>query len=437
MSSRLDRLFVLLETGSSAATRRAAARQLGEVQRARPTDLPRLLARLARALRSACWDTRTAAGAGVEAVLGEAGPAWGGTGEVPAPRPGTATLAQLDLPTLLSRDQFLGSSEGSEFDCSGTGLAAQRQQLDRQLGLDKLGLGSRDLGVGDEDLAGEQQQQPSSAGEILAAEVAAITGQQQLSARETNRLKRKAKQEARAAGRRAEDNQAKRPKTEPTVKPEAGVGPMGAEMSMQQLYDQLVGDLVSARWETRHGAAIGLRELLRSPAGRVGGPVWLEELLVRLVTTLALDRFGDFVGDTVVCPVVESVGQAVGVGLDLATHNTVLGLAGLVDGMATSEAWHTRHAAMVLARYLLSVRTDAADSLVPALYPACRASLQVGFHKFVRNNDSGTYRTRAMTWWVWPPPPCCRSAPPCPACCLMSWRGWPAYSGTTPHNWMS
>ena len=31
MSSRLDRLFILLESGSSAATRKAAANQLGEV----------------------------------------------------------------------------------------------------------------------------------------------------------------------------------------------------------------------------------------------------------------------------------------------------------------------------------------------------------------------------------------------------------------------
>ena len=31
MSSRLDRLFILLESGSSPATRRAAANQLGEV----------------------------------------------------------------------------------------------------------------------------------------------------------------------------------------------------------------------------------------------------------------------------------------------------------------------------------------------------------------------------------------------------------------------
>lgn len=58
---RLDRLFVLLEAGAGAATRRAAARQLGEVQKARPEELHRLLTRLMKHLRSPAWETRIAA----------------------------------------------------------------------------------------------------------------------------------------------------------------------------------------------------------------------------------------------------------------------------------------------------------------------------------------------------------------------------------------
>lgn len=58
---RLDRLFVLLEAGTGAATRRAAARQLGEVQKAHPEELHRLLGRLMKYLRSQAWETRIAA----------------------------------------------------------------------------------------------------------------------------------------------------------------------------------------------------------------------------------------------------------------------------------------------------------------------------------------------------------------------------------------
>lgn len=66
---RLDRLFVLLETGSSGVTRRAAARQLGEVQRLHPHELHHLLSRITTYLRSPAWETRIAAGQAVEAVI--------------------------------------------------------------------------------------------------------------------------------------------------------------------------------------------------------------------------------------------------------------------------------------------------------------------------------------------------------------------------------
>lgn len=52
---------MLLEAGAGAATRRAAARQLGEVQKAHPEELHRLLGRLMKHLRSPAWETRVAA----------------------------------------------------------------------------------------------------------------------------------------------------------------------------------------------------------------------------------------------------------------------------------------------------------------------------------------------------------------------------------------
>lgn len=66
---RLDRLFVLLENGSSSVTRRAAARQLGEVQRLHPHELHHLLSRITTYLHSLAWETRIAAGQAVEAVI--------------------------------------------------------------------------------------------------------------------------------------------------------------------------------------------------------------------------------------------------------------------------------------------------------------------------------------------------------------------------------
>lgn len=52
----MDRLFTLLESGSSPVTRRAAAKQIGEVQKLHPHELHNLLSRLLVYLHSSVWD---------------------------------------------------------------------------------------------------------------------------------------------------------------------------------------------------------------------------------------------------------------------------------------------------------------------------------------------------------------------------------------------
>lgn len=71
----MDRLFVLLETGSSAVTRSAAAKQLGEVQRLHPHELNTLLTRTAGYLKSTSWETRVAAAEAVRSIVSNV-PEW-------------------------------------------------------------------------------------------------------------------------------------------------------------------------------------------------------------------------------------------------------------------------------------------------------------------------------------------------------------------------
>ena len=110
----------------------------------------------------------------------------------------------------------------------------------------------------------------------------------------------------------------------------------GGRWPFQSLCDQLCLDCLHPQWEVRHGAALALREVLRSQAGAAGvtaapaavpggwgaaggrgklalGPVgpadaaaaaaanaaWLEDCAIHLLCVLALDRFGDFVSDQV------------------------------------------------------------------------------------------------------------------------------------------
>ncbi|XP_058072193.1 TATA-binding protein-associated factor BTAF1 [Magnolia sinica] len=67
-SSRLHRLLTLLDTGSTQATRFAAARQIGDIAKSHPQDLNSLLKKVSQYLRSKNWDTRVAAAHAVGAI---------------------------------------------------------------------------------------------------------------------------------------------------------------------------------------------------------------------------------------------------------------------------------------------------------------------------------------------------------------------------------
>jgi TATA-binding protein-associated factor len=68
MATRLDRLVVLLETGSTALVRNTAAQQLADIQRQHPHELYNLLARVAPYLRNKEWECRVAAGRAIGGI---------------------------------------------------------------------------------------------------------------------------------------------------------------------------------------------------------------------------------------------------------------------------------------------------------------------------------------------------------------------------------
>ncbi|OAX85216.1 hypothetical protein ACJ72_00409 [Emergomyces africanus] len=69
MTSRLDRLVTLLETGSTPLIRNTAAQQLADVQKQHPDELFNLLGRILPYLRSRSWDTRTAAAKAIGGIV--------------------------------------------------------------------------------------------------------------------------------------------------------------------------------------------------------------------------------------------------------------------------------------------------------------------------------------------------------------------------------
>ncbi|KAL1419637.1 hypothetical protein MTO96_025208 [Rhipicephalus appendiculatus] len=121
--------------------------------------------------------------------------------------------------------------------------------------------------------------------------------------------------------------------------------------------------------------------------------LFLEDLSLRLLCVLALDKFGDFVSDQVVAPVRETCAQTLGHVLNLMTSDK---LSSDVDGAEQSSAvragicgvlrvllqllqrpeWEARHGGLLGIKYLLAVRKDLTSVLIPVVFEPVFQGLQ-------------------------------------------------------------
>ncbi|KAK2530509.1 Btaf1 [Columba guinea] len=431
--SRLDRLFILLDTGTTPVTRKAAAQQLGEVVKLHPHELNNLLSKVLVYLRSTNWDTRIAAGQAVEAIVRNV-PEWNPTprskqeqgSESPmedSPSTDRLRFDRFDICRLLKHGASLLGSAGAEFevqdDKSGEidpkeRIARQRKLLQKKLGLDMgaaIGMNTEDL-FNDEDL----DYSPSSVSlvnkqpTLQAAELIDSEFRAGMSSRQKNKAKRMAKlfakqrsRDAVEANEKSNDStdgepEEKRRKVANVVinqpatdsKTLAENAPEEAnEWPLESFCEEVCNDLFNPSWEVRHGAGTGLREILKAH-GKSGGKMgdssleemnqqhqeWLEDLVIRLLCVFALDRFGDFVSDEVVAPVRETCAQTLGVVLkhmnEAGVHKTVDVLLKLL----TQEQWEVRHGGLLGIKYALAVRQDMINTLLPKVLPAIIEGLQ-------------------------------------------------------------
>lgn len=152
----------------------------------------------------------------------------------------------------------------------------------------------------------------------------------------------------------------------------------GTEWPFERLCEFLKIDLFDPQWETRHGAAMGLREVVRvhgGGAGRQRGKSrqendrlnrrWLDDLACRLCAALMLDRFTDYSSDSSVAPIRETVGQTLGSVLRHVPPASVHHIYRLLYRMVMQEdfcmdnsQWAVCHGGMVGLRYVVAVRKD-------------------------------------------------------------------------------
>ncbi|XP_048862553.1 TATA-binding protein-associated factor 172 isoform X1 [Brienomyrus brachyistius] len=324
--SRLDRLFILLDTGTTPVTRKAAAQQLGDVVKLHPHELNNLLSKVITYLRSPNWDTRIAAGQAVEAIVKNI-PEWS-----PAPKPKEESCSdscledtssdrlsfyRFDITRLLKHGASLLGSAGAEFEVQDDKsaevdpkerLARQRKLLQKKLGLDMgaaIGMDTEEL-FNDEDLdyspscnPGGQKASgvkasvyPASRNHhatMQAAELIDSEFRPGMSNRQKNKAKRMAKLVAKQRSRDMDTNEKsndsfegepeeKRRKTtnvvieQPAVEHKVLIDNVPdnsnlfeetQEWPLESFCDELCNDLFNPSWEVRHGAGTGLREILK------------------------------------------------------------------------------------------------------------------------------------------------------------------------------
>ena len=152
----------------------------------------------------------------------------------------------------------------------------------------------------------------------------------------------------------------------------------GVEWPFERLCEYLMVDMFDFNWEIRHGAAMGLREILRVHgfgAGRERGKSkqmndainhkWLDDLACRVCCVFMLDRFGDYVSDNVITPVRETAGQTLGSLLQHTAPSTVEAVYNVLRTLVLQEnmgehkrVWQACHGGMIGMRYLVAVRHD-------------------------------------------------------------------------------
>ncbi|KAL8762409.1 MAG: hypothetical protein Q9184_001576 [Pyrenodesmia sp. 2 TL-2023] len=475
MTSRLDRLVTLLETGSTQLIRNTAAIQLGDVQKQHPDELFNLLTRVIPFLRSKSWDTRIAAAKAIGCVVENAakfdpnGPDTnvklekGADDEPVPPIEGSLQLESLDISAILSYGKKLLGSAGKDHDYAlaalepGERLAHQKRTLNGRLGLEgeyveddpvtqDFSSGKLQNGTGPSGLprvntsmgslyAQETMQSPSpftaASRQGSFSQTPAEDGG--LSKRQLNQLKRRNKLNAKnqASKVRVVDLSIRRQstdglnnlsaaepfavkqeiKTEPdqhdkadylsldrgdidedakivsdfkgSILPEksliqAETEDEGVEWPFERLCEFLMVDLFDHNWEIRHGAAMGLREVVRvhgAGAGRERGRSkscndilndrWLNDLACRLCCVFMLDRFGDYISDNVVAPIRETIGQTLGALLVHLSPYTVTMVYRVLYRMVMqndiglpARVWEVCHGGMIGLRYLVAVRND-------------------------------------------------------------------------------
>ncbi|EEB05630.2 TATA-binding protein associated factor Mot1 [Schizosaccharomyces japonicus yFS275] len=494
MTTRLDRLVILLDTGSTSVVRETAAKQIADIQKAHPDELFNLLGRVVPYLKSKSWETRSAAAKALGGIVANA-QSWDPNSEnnvvksEPDPANDDSSVAKVKTetdtdatgsiqqvaavvkkepdeqenlapvksePSVTTPD---GASDATAADSSASTCFLTFDKLDiaavMKYGKKLLGSATRESTFGSDldplakyqkmkenlfkrlGLAGEyvdeeppeteaptpnvlhrENSTPTPASESTPETTAdgLPADMSNLSARQRNALKRKAKMMKAAKKVRVIDVAPlaspvqKAVKTEHKEKEAAGSN-IGGDYNFtaqaqsdklvvehkaatlpsaavavsntsvwpfKNITEMLLVDIFDPSWEIRHGASMGLREIIKHAGygfGREYGKTkaendnlnkeCLEDLLCRISCVFALDRFGDYLADQVVAPIRESISQVLAVTILYVPDSSVIAMYKLLHALVFQKeigvqpsVWEACHGGILGIKYLVACKHE-------------------------------------------------------------------------------
>ncbi|GMM57508.1 DNA-binding ATPase [Maudiozyma humilis] len=428
--SRLDRQVILLETGSTQIVRNMAADQLGDIAKAHPEDILSLLSRVYPFLLVKKWETRVTAARAVGAIVSHA-KVWdpnsdddvspqkeeGDSAEKPNIKQEENAQVKYEDDMRQRIEEIKEEDSSALFDDDRTYYTLSQWNLGELFKSGKTLLAAnahdyKDPSVTLEEGPAKQQK----AEKPVKTETSG--NRTKKSARMLAMAKRKRKMQAKTGSHKpvdlTESSVSRSISSNPNIKSELSspstlenpkleiteqsdksklmiesvAAPIlekhekvaGIVWQFQGIYELLIDNLMNDVWEIRHGAAIGLRELMKKHARSVNrvksctrsendirNNKSLDDLATRLLTIFALDRFGDYVNDTVVAPVRESASQTLAallIHLDDSLSSSIFSALELlaiqppeITGLP-NKIWEATHGGLLGIRYFVSIKTD-------------------------------------------------------------------------------
>lgn len=418
--------------GKSEEIRRAAAEQIASVATNQPGQLFVLLAKITETLLGKRWEGRTAASYcleliakhcehhTVESMKGSVRKSEIKVEEISGDNQ-SLSIHDLDIHDVIQNAKILVASEGAEFSIDSLQdqqtLQQQKKHLKSRLGLDGLSgqLVSTDDFIADEDF------EINVGNSVIEGEGKSVSSlmESRLSARERAMLrvqKRKHGNGKHLPSKKQKVNDVESRDTYDHDISQASIQMWDDAISgmwpFQRLSDKLCVDLLHPCWETRHGAALGLRAILRyhsrsagifaciediptgwmAAEGRgrptlvpmteadveraiIDNRAWVEECATHLLCVLALDRFGDYTSDGVIAPVRETAAQVLGIVAATMNDDLFSRTIKVLSDIVQSKHWEPRHGAISALKYILAARGTLSRSTVLDILAIVRTGL--------------------------------------------------------------